>query len=109
MLNFTQEERKVILFLVMLAFLGAGVNFAVKRFGGGKSTFCFADDLGKVNLNSADKRLLMKVSGIGEKLAQRIIDYRDKSRGFNALDELKEIEGMNDSKFAKLKDYLMVK
>ena len=109
MLNLTQEERKVIVFLAMLALLGVGVNLVVKQFGGGKSISSFSEDLGRVNLNSADKELLMKVSGIGEKLAQRIIDYREKSAGFNAIDELKEIKGMNDSKFTKIKEYLTVK
>ncbi len=109
MFNFTQEERKVVLFLVTLALLGVGVNFTAKQFGNGRKISCFSEDLGKVNLNSADKRLLMKVSGIGERLAQRIIDYRDKSSGFNTIDEIKGIRGINDSKFTKIKDYLVVK
>ncbi len=109
MLNFTQEERKVILFLAMLALLGVGANFVVKQFGAGKSIPCFAEGLGKVNLNSADKRLLMKVSGIGAKLAQRIIEYRDNNVGFNTIEELKKIKGFNDSKFTRIKEYLIAK
>jgi len=109
MLNFTQEERKVMLFLIALALLGVGVNFVLKQFSGRKSISCFSEDLARINLNSADKRLLMKVSGIGEKLAQRIIDYRDQCSGFNDIEELKGIKGMNDSKFAKIKEYLIVK
>jgi len=109
MVNFTQEERKVILFLVMLATLGVAVNFAAKQFGAGKAVASFSEDLGKVDLNRADKKNLTGISGIGEKLAQRIIDYRDKCAGFNGLDELKDIKGINDSKFAKIKEYLIVK
>ena len=109
MLNFTQEEKKVVLFLVMLALLGVGANFVVKQFGAGKNISCFSEDLGRVNLNSADKRLLMKVAGIGEKTAQRIIDYRDQCAGFSAIEELKGVKGINESKFAKIKEYLVVK
>lgn len=109
MLNFTREERKVILFLAAVALLGIGANFLVKRFSGGKSIACFAQDLGKVDLNSADKKVLMGLSGIGEKLAQRILDYRQEHAGFNRIDELKEVKGVNASKFAKIRDYLVVK
>ena len=109
MVNLTQEERRVVLFLVMVALLGVGVSFTLKQFGAGKTAASFSEDLGKVDLNRADKRVLLGVSGIGDKLAQRIIDYRDTASGFNGLDELKNIKGINDSKFAKIKEYLIVK
>ncbi len=109
MLNFTQEERKVILFLAAIALLGVGVDFAVKQFSAGKSIACFAQDLGKVDLNSADKKLLMGMSGIGERLAQRILDYRQEHSGFSRVDELGDIKGISESKFAKIREYLIVK
>jgi len=51
----------------------------------------------------------MSISGIGEKLAQRILDYRDAHAGFNNADELKDIKGISESKFTKIKEYLSVK
>ncbi|MFA5063552.1 MAG: helix-hairpin-helix domain-containing protein [Candidatus Omnitrophota bacterium] len=109
MLNLTQEEKKVVLFLAGIALLGMVVSFGLKQFGAGKTAASFSEDLGKVDLNRADKRVLLGISGIGEKLAQRIIDYRDAASGFNGLDDLKNIKGINDSKFAKIKEYLIVK
>ncbi|MFH0855688.1 MAG: helix-hairpin-helix domain-containing protein [Candidatus Omnitrophota bacterium] len=109
MINLTQEERKVILFLAAVAVLGVAVNFAAKQLGGVKAIACFSEDLGKVDLNHADKKVLLGISGIGDKLAQRIIDYRDKRAGFNGLDELKDIRGITDSKFTRIKEYLIVK
>jgi len=109
MLNLTQEERKVMLFLVAIALLGAGGNFLVKQFSTAKSIACFSQDLGKVNLNSADEKLLMGISGIGEKLAGRIIEYRKGRAGFSSVDELKAIKGITDSKFARIKEYLAAK
>ena len=109
MMNLTQEERKVVLFLVIVALLGVAINFAVKEFGAGKTVASFSEDLGKVDLNRADKRVLLGVSGIGDKLAQRIIEYRDARSGFSGLDDLRDIKGINDSKFAKIKEYLIVK
>ena len=109
MLNLTQEERKVMLFLVAIALVGIGGNFLVKQFSTAKSIAFFNQDLGKINLNSADKKLLMGISGIGEKLAGRIIVYRREHAGFSDVDELKAIKGITDSKFAKIKEYLTVK
>lgn len=109
MLNLTQEERKVILFLAAIALLGVGSNFLVKQLSTAKNIASFSRDLGKINLNSADKKLLMQVSGIGEKLAERIIDYRDQREGFSYIDELKDIKGISEPKFLKIKEYLAVK
>ena len=109
MFDFTQEERKVVLFLVAVALVGVGTNYLVKYFSGGETVASFSRDLGKIDLNSADKRLLMAISGIGEKLADRIIEYRQKHEGFSDLNELKDIKGVSDAKFVKIKEYLFVK
>ncbi len=109
MLNLTQEERKVILFLAAIALLGVGSNFLVKQFSIARNITCLSQDLAKINLNSADKKLLMEISGIGEKLAGRIIDYRNERAGFTEVEELKEIKGITGPKFTKIKEYLTVK
>ena len=107
MFNLTQEERKVILFLAAVALLGLGADFLAKKFGRVKSVACFGQNLGKVNLNAADKKMLMGISGIGEKLAQRIIEYREARVSFSSLEQLKEVKGITDSKYAKIKEYLI--
>ncbi|MDD2679566.1 MAG: helix-hairpin-helix domain-containing protein [Candidatus Omnitrophica bacterium] len=109
MFNLTQEERKVILFLVAIALAGTGGNFLVKQFSTAKGITCLNQNLGKINLNSADKGLLMGISGVGEKLADRIIAYRERRAGFSNIDELKDIKGITPSKFAKIKEYLATK
>jgi len=109
MFDFTQEERKVVLFLVAVSLMGIGVNSIVKHFSGGKTVASFSRDLGKVDLNSADKKLLMAISGIGEKLADRIIEYREKHEGFSDINELKDIKGVNETKFLRIKEYLAIK
>lgn len=106
MLDLTREERKVILFLAAVALLGAGANFAAKQFSPGKSIASFSRDLGRVDLNAADKKMLMGISGIGEKLAQRILDYRQEHSGISSVDELKDIKGMSASRFAGIREYL---
>jgi len=109
MLGLTPQERRVILFLITIALVGLGIEFIVKINSPLKVIVNAYQDLGKINLNSADKEQLMSLFGIGEKLAQRIIDYRAKVEGFKEMDELKNIKGISDDKYEKIKDFLVVK
>ena len=59
---------------------------------------------GKVSINTATLEELMTLSGIGEAKAKSIIEYRDQNGGFNSLDELKEVSGIGDSLFDKIKE-----
>ncbi|SDX53754.1 ComEA family DNA-binding protein [Eubacterium barkeri] len=59
---------------------------------------------GLVNINTADKTTLMTLSGIGEVLAQNIIDYRTKNGSFTNLEELKNVNRIGDKLFEQIKD-----
>ena len=61
-----------------------------------------------VNINSASKRELDALPGIGEVLAQRIIDYRSANGPFQSVDELIKIKGIGEKTLAKLKPYATV-
>ena len=62
----------------------------------------------KINLNTATKEELTKLSGIGEAKAQDIIDYRNTSGPFKSIDEIKNISGIGDALFAKIKDNITI-
>lgn len=62
----------------------------------------------KININTADNNLLTELPGIGEKTAEKIIALRNKKNGFNALDELKEVKGIGDKKFDKIKNLIKI-
>ncbi|MEO7989941.1 MAG: helix-hairpin-helix domain-containing protein [Chryseolinea sp.] len=51
----------------------------------------------KFNLNLADTAQLKKIYGIGEKLSFRILKYRDALGGFIAMDQLKEVYGLDST------------
>lgn len=53
------------------------------------------EKLQKFNLNEADTIQLEKIYGIGPKLAQKIVRYRDKLGGFASHEQLKEIYGLD--------------
>jgi len=45
---------------------------------------------------------------VGPKLAQRIIDYREKNGGFKKLEDLMNVQGIGEKNFLKLKSKLSV-
>lgn len=61
-----------------------------------------------VNINTADADKLATLKGIGSALAQRIIDYREQHGGFKSIDEIKNVSGIGDKKFAALKDKITI-
>jgi competence protein ComEA len=63
---------------------------------------------GAVNLNTATLAELQTLPGIGEVLAQRIIEYRERHGGFRAVTDLRQVEGIGDAKFQQLKDRVTV-
>ena len=63
----------------------------------------------KVNINTANKEKLATLPGIGEGTAEKIIEYRSKAGKFKAIDEIKKIPGIGESKFKSLKDKITIK
>ncbi len=62
----------------------------------------------RININTATAEELMTVPGIGEAFAQRILAYRHAHNGFTSLAELKEVEGVGDSRYNSWSPYLTV-
>jgi len=62
----------------------------------------------KININKANLEELQSLPGIGASLAQRIITYRTKNGKFKSIDDLKNVSGIGEKKFEKLKDNISV-
>ncbi|AOF54509.1 competence protein ComEA [Rodentibacter caecimuris] len=60
----------------------------------------------KVNINKADAETLQKLSGIGEKKAQAIVDYRNKMGKIKNVAELSKIDGLGETTIEKIAPYL---
>lgn len=63
---------------------------------------------GKISINQATIEQLTTLPGIGEKKAQDIIAYREKNGPFQNLEDLKNVKGIGDATFEKLKEYIML-
>lgn len=60
----------------------------------------------KISINTADLETLQILPGIGETIAQNIINYRDEYGSFRLLDHIKRVNGIKDATFNKIKDFI---
>jgi comEA protein len=64
---------------------------------------------GKININTATAQQLSDgLDGVGEVMAKRIIEYREKNGSFRSIEETKNVQGIGDKTFEKLKDQITV-
>lgn len=61
-----------------------------------------------LDLNTATSPQLEQLPGVGEVLARRITEYRDAHGGFRAVEQLREISGIGERKYAEMKDRVHV-
>ncbi|WP_395318993.1 helix-hairpin-helix domain-containing protein [Fructilactobacillus frigidiflavus] len=62
----------------------------------------------KINLNEADATKMQTINGVGQKKAEKIIDYRNQNGPFKSVDDLKNVPGFGDRTVANLKPSLSV-
>ena len=62
-----------------------------------------------ININKATQADFETLPGIGPSLASKIISYRDKNGKFEKLEDIKNVNGIGDSKYENIKDYIYVK
>lgn len=62
-----------------------------------------------ININTASIEELIKLPGIGEATATKIVEYRKQNGKFKTIEELKNVAGIGNNKFETIKDKIRVK
>lgn len=62
----------------------------------------------KININTATKTDLETLPGIGESTALKIIEYRKKKGKFKLIEDIKQVNGIGENKFNKIKELITV-
>lgn len=63
---------------------------------------------GKISINTATKEELMELDGVGEVTAEKIIAYREENDGFKKIEDLMNVSGIGEKKFAAVRDSIVL-
>lgn len=61
-----------------------------------------------IDINTADEKELDSLPGVGPSKAKDIISYREKNGGFKSIEDIKNVKGIGESSFEKIKDKIIV-
>ena len=120
-MNFGKKGKAVLAAAVIAAAVGAG--YIIEHFEG--ETFVeeaatTAEDIptyveysdhfidGRLNINAATAEELVELSGVGEKIAQRIINYRNEHGVFAQTEGLMLVPGIGEKTYENIKDQITV-
>jgi len=71
-----------------------------------KDTITNKDNNQLININTATKEELETISGLGESKANNIIKYREEHGKFNSIEEIKNVSGIGETLYEKIKIYI---
>ena len=119
MLNLTREEKLVLIFVIACFIIGSGVSYYKKTtslratLSETKGSEAISEialsprNNVKVNINTAGFKELIKLRGIGVKIAERILDYRFTNGSFFYKEDLMKVKGIGKAKFDIIKDKII--
>jgi competence protein ComEA len=102
-----KHSKALIALCLCLAIIAASGMYAAPVYAKTAATNLVAE-VEAININTSSVEELQKISGIGPKLAARIIEYRDQNGVFSAPEDIMNVRGVGEAKYAKIKDILTV-
>lgn len=107
--------RALVMLFAVLAMAAIPVAAAQQAKAGGRSARSSAAaksnaaaPTSPININTATQAQFESLPGIGAKVAQRILEYRQKNGQFKKVEDLMNVKGIGEKSFLKLKPYLTV-
>jgi competence ComEA-like helix-hairpin-helix protein len=94
--------------LLVLAATFLGMHFIASLRRGARPTDLEHGLDYRVDLNGANKAELLQLPGVGDNMAQRILDYRRARGGFRRVDDLLELHGVGDALLNRLRPWVWV-
>lgn len=121
MFDLTKQEKIILIFLTLTFATGLGIGAYKKKQQALKLSVrpykidaareqldSFIEEQRFVNINSFKIEELKQLPGVGEKLAQRIIEYHKLYGPFKSKEQLLQVKGIGDKKFEQLKDLIIL-
>jgi competence ComEA-like helix-hairpin-helix protein len=109
MLYLTSQERKTIVFVLSLLILGIGLDFFKQKTGRANLiNFPALEEkmFEKIDINKAGALEFATIPGVGEKLAEAIVEERKIKGDFEDIEDLKRVRGIKNKKLEQLKKYI---
>lgn len=72
-------------------------------------SYNYSSSNNKININKASQSELEAIPGIGPSTALKIINYRKDNGNFSNIEDIKDVSGIGDTKYEKIKNYICVK
>lgn len=110
--SLTKQERLVLCFFAGVVVAGTGMQGVIKRIPDARPQPHIQPHRpsgGKLDINSASEEELLALPFVGPVTARRIMDYRKKYGPFHDLAQLKEIKGIGQAKYLKLRAHVAIR
>ncbi len=95
----TKSSLKAILIIAMVIFVANSIVLAETQTAGKSSL---------ININTASAAQLIKLPRVGEKIAARIIEYRNKNGKFKRIQEIMKVKGIGEKTFENFKEQITI-
>jgi competence ComEA-like helix-hairpin-helix protein len=104
------DVKKIVTVFLTVLMLSPGILAAAEKKAGQEvpATVAVKAMPQKLDLNRASREELVGVPGIGPRMAQAIVDLRQKKGSFKRVEELLEVTGIKEKKLAAIAGYLEV-
>lgn len=111
MIKFTKDEKIAVIFLLLVIFIGITLTSYRKsnpRFDY-NTIESISENIKKIkiiNINKGDSESIAELPYIGPVLAERIIAYRENVGLFERKEDIKNVKGIGEKTFSKIKDLI---